>query len=470
MNALVLENGTQFTRIGLFREGVLEDLLVEPAQAPSLVGHIFKGRVERIEEGLDAAFVDIGRSRPGYLGLKDMLPPDRREGARIRDLLRGGQELLVQVLKDPREEKGVQLTTRITLPGRYLVLTPEEPAVSLSHKIAGAARRKPLGDLVASLLPEGSGAVVRTEAQEAEAEALKAEADRLSALWQKIAAYRVLGSAPLLVYREASLGLRMVRRIKDLRLDRLYCESRHQVGDILDYLSAKGLPAPEVVTRPAEALMTEALEQALNPRVPLPGGGSLWIETVRAMTIIDVNSGGRTAPGAAQETFLRVNQAAAREIARQLRIRNLTGMILVDFIDQKHPEARKVIADTLKEAVAADRMPVTVLGFTRLGILELTRKAEQPPLRQLLTGDCPCCCGTGRVPAEGVRLEALEQALAQMARHTTAKSLVIEAEAALEQALAGGALGGLAALGARYGLVLTLRTAESLSGFRLLRG
>lgn len=468
MNTLVMAYGPQLTRIGLFRGEVLDDLLIEPSAAPSLVGHIFKGRVERVEEGLEAAFVDIGLHKPGYLGIKDILPPGQRGQVSIRDCVKGGRELLVQVLKDPREEKGVQLTTRITLPGRYLVLTPDEPGISLSHKIAGAERRRSLAEATAALLPEGVGAVVRTEAQDAEPDVLAEEAGRLTALWAQIAAYKVRGTAPLLVFREAGIGLRMVRRLRQVHIDRIITDNRQAALEVAEFIKTRGLPAPEMVYEGAALLMDRAVTEALEPCVPLKGGGSLWIESVRAMTVIDVNTGGRSDGGDAQDTFLRVNATAAAEIARQLRIRNLTGMILIDFIDLKRPEARKAVVEALKAATAEDRVPVTLVGFTRLGILEVTRKAEQAPVRQLLTVDCPLCGGNGRVEGNLMHLEALEREIAREAA-LAASDLILEAESALGTALRNGALGGLTALGSRYGLGITLRVVSGLSGYRLIR-
>ncbi len=371
--------------------------MLEGSVSPSLVGHIFKGRVEKVEPALDAAFVDIGQKKAGYLGIRDILPPDKREGAFIKDHIRGGQEMLVQVIKDSKEEKAVQLTTRITLPGKFLVLTPDEPVVSLSHKIAGAKRRNDLGDWIKSILPDGVGAVVRTVAADAEQRDIRVELDRLLALWHKISAYRVLGMAPMLVFKEASAALRMTRRLQGWEIHRICSNSRPQTAELLEYLKASGKPVPEVLESIEKEILDRDVEEALNPFVPLPAGGSLWIEPTRALTVIDVNSGGALGSGDAQSTFLRVNLAAAVEIARQLRIRNISGMILVDFIDMKKSDAKNAVTAAFLEAVKADRMPVSILGYTKLGILELTRKAEQAPIRDILSVLCQCCEGTGRV-------------------------------------------------------------------------
>lgn len=397
MTTLVIDAGAEHVRTAVYRDQILDDLQVEAAGSPSLVGRIYKGRVVKVETALDAAFVEIGRGRTGYLGIRDLLPPDKREGAFIRDHIKGGQELLVQVIKDPREEKAVQLTTRITLAGKLLVLTPDEPAVSLSHKITGSNRRNALGNWIQSILPEGIGAVVRTEAAQAEQGEIKAELDRLLALWNRIAPYRLQGIAPMLVYKEASSSLRLVRRLKNLEIHRICSNSPPQTAEILEYLNSQNLPKPEIVERVERELLDKDIADVLDPCVPLPAGGSLWIEPTRALTVIDVNSGGMKGLGDAQSTFFRVNLAAAVEIARQLRIRNITGMILIDFIDMKHSDHRKAVVACLSEAVDRDRMPVSILGYTQLGILELTRKGEQAALRDIITRPCDRCEGTGRV-------------------------------------------------------------------------
>lgn len=397
MNTLVIDSGPDYERIAFYRDHVLEDLFVEAAAAPSQVGQIYKGRVEKVEIALDAAFVDIGLGKAGYLGIRDILPPDKREGAFIRDHVKGGQELLVQVIRDVREEKGVQLTTRITLPGKYLVLTPDEPAVSLSHKISGSKKRNTLGDWIQSILPAGIGAVVRTEAGMAAPEAIQSELNRLLGLWKQISTYKVLGTAPMLIFKEAAPALRMVRRLTDPEIHRICSNSPQQTAEVLAFLDSRGQEKPVVAESIQKEILDRDIEDALNPCVPLPAGGSLWIEPTRALTVIDVNSGGTKGAGDAQSTFFRVNLAAALEIARQLRIRNISGMILIDFIDMKNPEHRKAVVSGLREAVQGDRMPVSILGYTQLGILELTRKSEQPVLRDIITGPCPRCEGTGRI-------------------------------------------------------------------------
>ena len=397
MNTLVIDAGPLYDRIALYRDGVLDDLQLESAGTPSLVGRIYKGRVDKVEPALEAAFVDIGLKKAGYLGIRDILPPDKREEAFIRDHIRGGQEILVQVIKDAREEKGVQLTTRITLPGKYLVLTPEEPVVNLSHKIAGSKTRSLLGDWIKSILPEGVGAVVRTDAASGEAEAVQAELHSLLGLWNRISVYRERGTAPMLVYKEASPAIRMMRRTKGVEIHRICSNSRAQTAELLEHLKAKKQPVPEVVESIEKEVLDKDAEDALNAFVQLPGGGSLWIEPTRALTVIDVNSGGHIGKSDAQGTFFRVNISAAVEIARQLRVRNISGMILIDFIDMKSADNRKAVAAALTDAVQRDRMPVSVLGYTKLGIMELTRKAELPPIRDVVTVTCECCEGTGRV-------------------------------------------------------------------------
>lgn len=396
MNMLVIDRGAAFTRTAFYSEGILEDLSVEKTATPSLVGRIYMGRVEKVEPALDAAFVSVGMDKAGYLGIKDVLPPGSRSGKSIKDCIVGGREIMVQVIKDQREDKGVQLTTRITLPGRFVVLTPGEPEINVSHKVPGRDR-DPLISLVSALLSGNVGAVIRTEAAAAPAEEIEGEVRFLQALWHRISGYDKPGYAPMLVYKSTSSAVQFGAFYGKRNRFRLASNSPELTMELKGNLQRTGEPIAEITDDVPKELLDKDMADALEPHVPIASGGSLFIETTRACTIIDVNSGGTKGRGDAQSTYLDMNLAAAREIARQMRIRNLSGMILIDFIDMKKEVHKKAVSNLLQELTQSDRMPVHVLGYTRLGILELTRKTARPPLRDVVTELCDTCRGAGCV-------------------------------------------------------------------------
>jgi len=409
---IVSVSGTQ-GRIALLESGRLTEYRTEAAEP--LTGHIYKGRVTDIVPDLQAAFVDIGEAKNAFLHVEDAMPPGHRQrGAEkpsISRLVRSGEERLVQVIKEGSGSKGARVTTQLSLPGRLLVYLPSGGGVMLSQKITDSAEQARLREQMAPLLGAGEGVLLRTAARGVPANRLAAELAYLRSVWHEaLAAGREL-KPPALLWREGNLLERVIREWGTAEPDEVIVDDASALQQVKRLVEAfyPGWSGELRWHHGAQPLfhafgVEQQLESALQPVVSLPGGGWLVIEQTEALTVIDVNSGKQSVQGLGhqEEAAVRINQDAAAEIARQLRLRDIGGIILIDFINMKTDSARQRVMQILQQELARDRTSSHVLGFTRLGLVELTRKRTRLGLAAALTVPCPCCGGRGRVwcPAE----------------------------------------------------------------------
>lgn len=403
---LLIDDSPGEVRAALRADGRLVEFFVERAGHESVVGNVYLGRVERVLPGLDAAFIDIGLGRSGFLSRTE-----GREGARLAE----GARLLVQATKDGTAEKGPGLTTRIALAGRHLVYTPFEPGITLSRRITDEAARKRIADLVTSLAAPEDGYVVRTGAVTADEAALRAEIAHLSGLWNDIEAGRDQMTPPACLHREPGVVARLLRDLAGAGLARVaidgrgahaaaLADARRHMPELLPSIHLHAGPEPLFETEGVE----EEIDAALAPRVKLPSGGELVIERTEALSVIDVNTGGHTARGRLEDTIRDTNLEAASEIARQIRLRGLAGRIVIDFVFMERREHRREVQDALERALADDRSPSRVGGFSPLGLVEITRKRSRESLAELLCA--PARPGAARKSALTVALEALRAA------------------------------------------------------------
>jgi ribonuclease G len=366
----------------LREDGQLVELIVERAGHESIVGNVYLGRIERVLPGLDAAFVDIGLERSGFLARIEGL-----DGARLAE----GAGVLVQATKDGVGEKGPALTMRLALPGRHLVYAPLEHGITLSRRIVDADERKRVGALVAAVAAPEGAYVVRTGAVAASEADLRGEAARLSVLWERIESGRDQGAPPACLHLEPGAVARLLRDWAAAGLSRVVIDGRAAHTAALAFARAN-LPeiAPAIrLHGDAEPLfelegVEEEIDAALYPRVRLPSGGEIVIERTEALTVVDVNSGAHTARGRAEDTIRDTNLEAAGEIARQIRLRGLAGRIVVDFIAMERTEDRRRVQQALERALAGDRSPVRVGGFSTLGLMEITRRRGRESLAEIL--------------------------------------------------------------------------------------
>jgi ribonuclease G len=393
----------QETRVAITGAGVVQELLIERAASRGLVGNIYVGRVARVLPGMQSAFIDIGLERAAFLHVGDVRAAEEQP---IEKILAEGQPLLVQVLKDPIGSKGARLSTQVSIAGRLLVYLPDDPHIGISQKIGDENGRAALRERVRELLPpdEHGGFIVRTLAETASEEELRADLAYLRQLWGAIRERSLGAKPPLLLYQDLSLAQRVLRDMVITDTARVVIDSRENHQKLTAFAEkympqVRGRLEHYTGERPLFDLynVETEIEKALSRRVELKSGGTLVIDQTEAMTTIDVNTGGFVGSRNFDDTVFKTNLEAAQAIARQLRLRNLGGIIIIDFIDMESVEHRNAVLDELRRATARDRTRITLNGFTTLGLVEMTRKRTRESLAHVLCQPCPTCAGRGEV-------------------------------------------------------------------------
>ena len=415
MSEEVLINITpQETRVAAVENGVLQEVHIERTQSKGIVGNIYLGKVVRILPGMQAAFIDIGLERTAFLHAADI---DYREEndhngfnntepqPAISELLKEGEDLVVQVLKDPLGTKGARLTTQTSIPARYLVYLPASKHIGVSQKIEQVEDRERLRaivfDLVENETIEG-GFIVRTAADSATEEELQLDVRFLSKVWRRVQDRMKTTTAPALLHEDIPLAMRTMRDLVSDNVEKVRIDSKESYQKAVNF--AKDL-IPEVVDRieyyPGERpifdlySVEDEIQRALENHVPLKSGGYLVIEQTEAMTTVDVNTGGFIGRKTLEETLFKTNLEAAQAIARQLRLRNIGGIIIIDFIDMEDAEHRRQVMRALDKALAKDRIKTFVTEMSTLGLVEITRKRTRESLERVLCEPCPVCKGRG---------------------------------------------------------------------------
>lgn len=395
MDKEILVNVTpEETRMALLEGERLAELLLERNSGGGPVGCIYKGRIKNVLPGMQAVFVDIGRDKNAFLYIGEQESSD----------FSVGREVLLQVVKDAIGSKGPRATTNLTLPGRYAVLLPHGDHVAISRRIESEEERERLRVLAESYCPEGMGMIVRTVAAGCHGDELKNDVAYLKNLWQTLKARAQIAAAPTLLYRDVDLAIRIVRDHLARDVKRLVVDHKETHGRMTELLRFSD---PEMAGRVllyeggGDLFAAHGLEEELlrmsQRQVQLACGGYLVIDHTEALTVIDVNTGRFTGETNLSDTVFRTNQEAAAEIARQLRLRDIGGIIIVDFIDMENEEQRQAVFEILNGYLRQDRMRANVLGFTSLGLVEITRKKARQNADNLQHRICPCCQGRGRV-------------------------------------------------------------------------
>lgn len=433
------------TRVAVVENGMLQELHIERGSQRGVVGNIYKGKVQRVMPGMQAAFVEIGLERAAFLHASDVLrapPLEATEGVEatppahppIAELLRDGAEIVVQVVKDPIGSKGARLTTQISIPSRYLVLLPHARVVGVSARIEDEAERARLKDLVAELAKgTGYGYIVRTNAEGQPAEALAEDIAYLGRVWELVAKTSAAATVGSRVYEDLSLPLRAVRDLIRREVDKVKVDSRETCQHLREF-AASYMPAlADKIehysgSRPVFDMygVEDEIQRALDKEVPLKSGGYLVIDQTEAMTTVDVNTGSFLGQRNLEETVYRTNLEAAQAVARQLRLRNLGGIIIIDFIDMQDPEHRRQVLRTLEKSLAKDHAKTTVHDFSPLGLVEMTRKRTVDSLERRLCEPCHECGGRGMVrTAETVTYEIFREIVRAVRQFEAARLLVI---------------------------------------------
>jgi ribonuclease G len=426
----------QETRVAVIEHGIAHELHIERTAARGIVGNIYMGRVIRVLPGMQSAFVDIGGERAAFLHVGDIWGSRHNGGANtpIERLLTEGQHLMVQVVKDPIGTKGARLSTQISIAGRFLVYLPQESHIGISQRIDDEEERQHLREkLQQVLLPEEKGGfIIRTMAETASEAELQSDVAYLRKLWHGIQE-RASTAGPLtLLYEDLKLSLRVLRDYVHEETERILVDSRETWQLIRDFAAEfmpNVVPRLEHFTgeRPLFDLygVEDEIEKALARRVDLKSGGYLIIDQTEALTTIDVNTGGYVGGRSFDDTIFKTNLEAAQVIARQLRLRNLGGIIIVDFIDMDSEEHRHAVLGEFRKALARDRTRMTVNGFTQLGLVEMTRKRTRESLAHVLCEPCPVCEGRGELKTARTVCYQILRELLREARQFSAREFRI---------------------------------------------
>ncbi|HEX7236367.1 MAG TPA: ribonuclease G [Gammaproteobacteria bacterium] len=448
----ILINATSTeVRAALVDSGVLQEVQIERASRVGLVSNIYKGKVSRVLPGMQAAFVELGLERTAFLHASDIARNPHAEPAAeevepdIRDVVREGQELLVQVLKEPLGTKGARLTTYIAIPSRYLVLTPNSNGVGVSSRIDDETERERLRCIVEEIKADAgpAGYIIRTAAEGASREALQADLQFLHKLWKSIEEKAVATPSGGLVYEDLPLPLRVLRDSSSPDIARVRVDSEATFGKLKEFAEhfvPRLAPLIELYVEPRPIFdvygIDDEIDRALHRKVPLKSGGHVVFDQTEAMTTIDVNTGGYVGHRNLEETIFRTNLEAAAAIARQLRLRNLGGIIIIDFIDMTEEEHRRQVLQTLTDRLAGDHAKSHVMNVSPLGLVEMTRKRNRESLEHLLCQPCPSCEGRGFVKtAETVCHEIFREILRQHRQFDFQELLVLARPQVIERLL-----------------------------------
>lgn len=486
---ILVNRGLGETRVAYLEDGSVKEFYVERDEGQSVVGNIYRGRVTRVLPGMQAAFVQIGLERAAFLYVDDIVTaedvdddedvdedetPKRKDQDRpsIDALLREGQEITVQVVKAPLGTKGARVTTYLTIPGRYVVYMPTIERIGVSRRITSEAERKRLKELVSSKLEAGEGGfIIRTVCEGIDGDEISQDMDFVRSLWRDVEDKAVRAPVPSLVQPDLDLVLRSTRDLFTDKVTRLCIDDAQQAEQVKKLVSRFAPHLEDRIEVYAEDLplfdthgVERALEQALLREIHLESGVSIVIDEAEALTAIDVNTGRFVGSHDLEATILQTNLLAAEAIAQQIRLRNLGGIIIVDFIDMQAPESRQRVHDAFVEALAADRARTHALSMSGLGLLEMTRKRVSPSLGRTLTEPCPYCDGRGRIrsrrtvcleilreaerqaklhPKGDILISAMPQVVAMLTdqerahiealEQTTGRHIIVEARAALHQ-------------------------------------
>jgi ribonuclease G len=442
----VLVNITpQETRVAVIQAGAVQELLIERAANRGLVGNIYMGRVARVLPGMQSAFVEVGLERAAFLHVADIWEqrkPNGEPAKPIEKVLAEGQPVLVQVVKDPIGTKGARLSTQVSIAGRMLVYLPQDPHIGISQKIEDENGRQALREKLKALLPaqEKGGFIIRTLAEGAADDELATDVQYLRHLWADIRERSLGAEPPKLLYQDLSLAQRVLRDMVSGDISAVKVDSRENFQMLAAFAETympevRGKLEHYTGERPLFDLynVEPEIEKALSRRVDLKSGGTLFIDQTEALTTIDVNTGGFVGSRNFDDTVFKTNLEAAQAIARQLRLRNLGGIVIVDFIDMQSDEHRAAVLAELKKALARDRTRMTVNGFTQLGLVEMTRKRTRESLAHVLCEPCPTCGGRGEVKtARTVCYEILREILREARAFNAREFRVLGAQAVID--------------------------------------
>ena len=430
-------------RVAILEDDRVAEVYLERPERRSIAGNIYLGTVDNVLPGMEAAFVEIGLEKNGFLYVDEIVVPElegKRHGKKITDLIARGQQIMVQAVKDPMKTKGARLTTEISLPGRFLVFVPQGEGLGVSRRLDDAERTR-LKEIIKNLEVKQGGIIVRTAAEGASAEDIERDLVFLQRLWKTIQARAKTAKAPALVYQEAELPLRIVRDLFAGDFERALIDHERTFKRIVGYLKKTSPHMLERVHRYKEKTplfegtgVDAEIRSTLNRRVDLPSGGYLIFDYAEAFTVVDVNTGrfvgsrSKNSTGRLEDTITKNNLEAVKEVVRQLRLRDIGGIIVIDFIDMANPKNRATVEDALRNELERDRTKTYVVEISPLGLVEMTRQNVTDGPREILTKKCPTCAGDGIVVSETTAALEVERRLRELASGSRAQAFTVEVE------------------------------------------
>ncbi len=446
----VVNSHPDLTRIAILEDGRLMELIVEKSDVRRIVGNIYLGRVNAVLPGMQAAFVDIGLERSAFLHISDVrggvidarafaqsLVEERPVVAEdptgpIEDLVKKGQEILVQVTKEPISTKGARVSSRISIAGRYVVSMPGDPVAGVSRKIGDRKERSRLREIVSKVRSEGFGIIARTAGSEQDEDAFRADVERIVEKWKEIGELALRSRAPALLHQEYDVVTMTMRDIVTLDMNSFVTDSKEMSADARSYLRKIDPGLAEKVKHYRGRVpifdhygIEGEIAQIMNREVPLKSGGSLVIDQTEALVAIDVNTKRYVGRRSQESTILKTNLEAAREVARQLRLRDIGGIIVIDFIDMDMEDHREKVLNALRSELGRDRSPTKTCQVSPLGLVEMTRKRVRPSLVQSLSEPCSRCGGTGRVLSSLSAATRLERFLERAGLRKMHRNIVV---------------------------------------------
>lgn len=455
VNEIIVDTGLHETRVALLEDKELAEVYIERPNSERLVGNIYRGKVSSVLPGMQAAFIDIGYEKNAFLYVGDAVAQKEfseeeeevfheYKDYHIDEILRPGQEITVQVIKEPIGTKGPRVTTHVTLPGRHLVLLPNADYIGISRRIENETERSKLKKIAEAIKPKGMGLIVRTASEGKEQDDFSHDINFLLKLWDTIKQKEHSGSVPRCLHKDLNLIYRAVRDLFTWNIDKFIINDRQQYAKVLelvDMISPALKMRVEYFSKNYDLFeyyqIETKIEKALSRKVWLKCGGYIVIDQTEALTVIDVNTGKYIGGTNLEDTVLRTNVEAAKEIAKQLRLRDIGGIIIIDFIDMHEYEHQQMVLEALRQALKKDRTKTTVVGMTGLGLIEMTRKKVRQVLSTVMNVECPYCEGTGKILAPESVARNVEKKINSYFAETIAHAIQVEVHPSVANILTG---------------------------------
>lgn len=452
MKEIIIDVGSRQTRVALLENRELTEIYIERQNNERIIGNIYKGRVENVLPGMQAAFIDIGLDKNAFLYVKDALPntyfdeddeyisPSQYKDYQIDEILKADQEIMVQIIKEPIDSKGARVTTHITIPGRFIVLMPTVEYIGISRRIENDETRDKLKKMAEELKPKGMGLIIRTAAEDCTAEDINNDIHFLLKLWDNIKQKQKNGTSPRLVHKDINIIYRTVRDMFTRDIDKLLINNKEhyeKIRELAAIISSHFKNKVEYYNKNYDIFefyqVESQVNRIINRKVWLKCGGYIVIDQTEALTSIDVNTGKFVGTVDLRDTVLKTNMEAAKEIAKQLRLRDIGGIIIIDFIDMHDSEHENVVLEVLRNALRKDRTRTNVMGITQLGLVEMTRKKVRQRIENVLLAPCPYCKGEGRILSSETIVKKIENEVSNLFFSTGAMAAFLEIHPDVEE-------------------------------------